>query len=174
MVQGLTCTASAIVYHTVASTQPFWTATDYVSPCDEALGGEPGVQRIPNVQYDIQIDQFERGFMGEKTVDDPAVSAAKPIYEALKEDILAGKTGAGTPLRQDEIAREHGVRKMHVCEALMKLEADGFVVFRKNKGAIVRELSVQEILDLMDVRIALECMHGVGIGDPKSNPVRPH
>ena len=32
-----------------------------------------------------------------------------------------------------------------------------FVLFRKNKGATVRELSAQEVLNLLDIREALEC-----------------
>lgn len=84
-------------------------------------------------------------------------AASQPIYETLRHDILAGKLLAGTPLRQDDIARDHGVSKMPVREALLKLEADGYVLFRKNKGATVREVSVAELLNLMDIRMALEC-----------------
>lgn len=82
---------------------------------------------------------------------------ADPIYEALKAAIMAGQLAPGEPLRQDEIARQHGVSKIPVREALLRLEVDGFVLFRKNKGATVREISPAEVLDLMDIRVALEC-----------------
>lgn len=82
---------------------------------------------------------------------------AEPIYEALKAAILAGTLAPGEPLRQDEIARRHGVSKIPVREALLRLEVDGFVLFRKNRGATVREISPAEILDLQDIRVALEC-----------------
>ena len=82
---------------------------------------------------------------------------ADPVYHALKSAIIAGELAPGEPLRQDEIARQHGVSKIPVREALLRLEADGFVLFRKNKGAIVRELSAQEVLNLLDIREALEC-----------------
>lgn len=82
---------------------------------------------------------------------------AEPIYEALKAAIMAGDLAPGEPLRQDDIARQHGVSKIPVREALLRLEGDGFVLFRKNKGAIVRELSASEVLNLMDIRVALEC-----------------
>lgn len=83
--------------------------------------------------------------------------SAQPIYEALKKQILAGQWAPGEPLRQDEIARQHGVSKIPVREALLKLEVDGLVLIRKNKGATVREISDTEILNVMDIRIALEC-----------------
>lgn len=82
---------------------------------------------------------------------------AEPIYDALKAAIMSGDYRPGEPLRQDEIARAHGVSKIPVREALLRLEADGFVTFRKNRGATVRELSPQEIMHLMDIRVALEC-----------------
>lgn len=82
---------------------------------------------------------------------------ADPIYDALRAAIIAGDLAPGEPLRQDEIARDHGVSKIPVREALLRLEVDGFVLFRKNKGATVRELTAAEILNLMDIRVALEC-----------------
>ena len=82
---------------------------------------------------------------------------ADPIYEQIKNAIVSGELPAGEPLRQDEIARNHGVSKIPVREALLRLEVDGLVLFRKNKGAVVRELSTEEVLKLMDVRVALEC-----------------
>lgn len=82
---------------------------------------------------------------------------AEPIYEAIKAAIIAGDFAPGEPLRQDDIARAHGVSKIPVREALLRLEVDGFVTFRKNKGASVRELSAEEILALLDIRVALEC-----------------
>ena len=82
---------------------------------------------------------------------------ADPIYDALKSAIMVGELAPGVPLRQDEIAKAHGVSKIPVREALLRLEVDGFVTFRKNKGASVRELSTHEILNLMDIRLALEC-----------------
>ncbi len=87
----------------------------------------------------------------------PDQLTADPIYDAIKTAIVSGKLAPGEPLRQDEIARQHGVSKIPVREALLRLEVDGFVLFRKNKGAIVRELSTAEILNLMDIRVALEC-----------------
>lgn len=91
------------------------------------------------------------------TPKDNLQPTAEPIYEALKAAITAGTLLPGEPLRQDDIARQHGVSKIPVREALLRLEVDGFVQFRKNKGATVREVSATEILNLMDIRIALEC-----------------
>lgn len=84
-------------------------------------------------------------------------STTAPIYDQLKAAIVSGDLQPGEPLRQDEIARLHGVSKIPVREALLRLQVDGFVVFRKNRGASVRGLSSNEVLHLLDIRVALEC-----------------
>jgi DNA-binding GntR family transcriptional regulator len=92
-----------------------------------------------------------------KAAKHTSASAADPIYQKLKEGILSGALAAEEPLRQDEIAKTHGVSKIPVREALQRLEVEGLVTFRKNRGAAVRRLSDAEILQLMDIRVALEC-----------------
>ncbi len=83
--------------------------------------------------------------------------ASSPIYAGLRAKILNGELTGGTPLRQDEIARQFGVSKIPVREALRQLESEGLVEFRPRRGAIVREIPDSEVLELIDVRLALEC-----------------
>lgn len=105
----------------------------------------------------IQIIVLLYGKGDDLGVRDSGRAAAEPIYEAIKSAIIAGAFAPGEPLRQDDIARLHGVSKIPVREALLRLEVDGFVTFRKNRGAAVRELSANEVLHLLDIRVALEC-----------------
>ncbi len=85
-------------------------------------------------------------------------SAADPIYEGLRSQILSGEIDAGTRLGQDDIAKQFGVSKIPVREALRRLEVDQLVVFERNRGAAVRRYTETEILHLLDIRIALECL----------------
>lgn len=84
-------------------------------------------------------------------------SAADPIYDDIRVAILSGEIAPGAPLRQDEIAKRFGVSKIPVREALRRLEVDNLVIFERNKGASVRRYSEAEVLQLLDIRIALEC-----------------
>lgn len=84
-------------------------------------------------------------------------SAADPIYDEIRVAILSGEIAPGAPLRQDEIAKRFGVSKIPVREALRRLEIDNLVIFERNKGASVRHYSETEVLQLLDIRIALEC-----------------
>lgn len=83
--------------------------------------------------------------------------ASSAVHVALRSDILDGRLAGGAPLRQDEIAARFGVSKIPVREALRQLEIEGLVEFRPRRGAIVREIPDAEVLELIDVRLALEC-----------------
>lgn len=90
------------------------------------------------------------------SVGNTAGWAAEPIYLGLREKILNGDLPPGAPLRQDEIARQSGVSKIPVREALLKLQREGYVVLRRNYGATVRNLTPSDIRNILDVRSALE------------------
>lgn len=83
-------------------------------------------------------------------------SASEPVYEALRKAILSGELVGEVPLRQDDIAKQHGISKIPVREALRRLEMEGLVEFKPRRGAFVRAVNDQEVLDLLDIRIALE------------------
>ncbi len=84
-------------------------------------------------------------------------AAADPVYKDIRAAILAGELQPGAPLRQDEIAKKFGISKIPVREALRRLEVENLVTFERNKGATVRQYSEGEVLQLLDIRIALEC-----------------
>jgi DNA-binding GntR family transcriptional regulator len=83
--------------------------------------------------------------------------APETIREGLKKAILDGEYKPGTQLRQDEIAERFGTSRMPVREALRQLEAEGFVTLHPNRGAVVSSLSIEELIEMLEIRIALEC-----------------
>lgn len=78
------------------------------------------------------------------------------ISNALRNAILQGRYSANQPLRQDHIAEELGVSKIPLREALVQLKAEGLVRFMPNRGAVVTELSANEVDEIFTMRIALE------------------
>jgi DNA-binding GntR family transcriptional regulator len=88
---------------------------------------------------------------------DAAISAPDQISEKLRKDIYSGKIAAGAQLRQDNLAERYGVSRIPVREALRQLGAEGLVTFHPNRGAVVTSLSLNEVLEMLDIRIALEC-----------------
>ncbi|ASJ75351.1 GntR family transcriptional regulator [Granulosicoccus antarcticus] len=89
------------------------------------------------------------------TQDQPA--AFYNVYQHLRKDILAGDLLGGAVLRQDDIALQYGVSKVPVREALRRLEMEGLVEFRPRRGAIVKQVTDSDLLEMLDIRIALEC-----------------
>ena len=78
------------------------------------------------------------------------------IASALRNAIMQGQFKANQPLRQDHIAQELGVSKIPLREALVQLKAEGLVSFMPNRGAVVSELSANEVDEIFTMRIALE------------------
>src|SRR6187401_3158712 len=78
------------------------------------------------------------------------------IVDQLRQSILDGTYPAGSQLRQDALGEAYGVSRIPVREALFQLEAEGLVRIVPQKGAIVSELSFDEINDVFDLRLILE------------------
>src|SRR5215510_4804512 len=78
------------------------------------------------------------------------------VYEALAELVVAGRLRAGQHLVETELARQLGVSRQPVREALHRLEAEGWVDLRPNQGAFVHVPTDEEVDQLLDVRELLE------------------
>jgi DNA-binding GntR family transcriptional regulator len=65
------------------------------------------------------------------------VNKQERTYEILRDRIHTGVYGPMARLNIDALAREFGVSPIPVREALRRLEAQGWVQFRPNAGAIV-------------------------------------
>lgn len=78
------------------------------------------------------------------------------VAEVLREAILRNVLKGGGRLRQDEIAASLGVSRIPVREALRQLEAEGLVTFYPHRGAVVSELSHEEVQEIYEIRIPLE------------------
>jgi DNA-binding GntR family transcriptional regulator len=82
--------------------------------------------------------------------------AADIVREALREAILAGDLAPGTRLREEEIARQFGVSRTPVREALQQLRSDELVELSPHLGATVIRLTTEDTLALYLVRESLE------------------
>jgi DNA-binding GntR family transcriptional regulator len=78
------------------------------------------------------------------------------IADQLRRAILGGVHESGIQLRQDALAAAFGVSRIPVREALFQLEAEGLVEIVPHKGAVVTGLSMDEVNDVFDLRLALE------------------
>jgi DNA-binding GntR family transcriptional regulator len=83
-------------------------------------------------------------------------SLATDIAERLRAAILDGHFGPGERLREEALARSMGVSRGPVREALVKLEREGLLVIRRNRGAVVAQLSREDLDEVYTLRVAIE------------------
>jgi len=78
------------------------------------------------------------------------------IAESLRTAILERELAPGTVLNQSSLAAQFGVSRIPLREALRTLAAEGLITNRPGAGAIVTELTPQDVRELYDIRLALE------------------
>ncbi|MCW1713554.1 MULTISPECIES: GntR family transcriptional regulator [Synergistaceae] len=77
-------------------------------------------------------------------------------YEWIRDAIESGELEMGTPLPENLLAREIGVSRTPIREALRSLEQDGYVKIIPQKGAFVSEISLEDLKEIYDIRKLLE------------------
>jgi DNA-binding GntR family transcriptional regulator len=77
---------------------------------------------------------------------------------AIQDAILSGQYPPGARLPIQEIAESLGLSQMPVRDALRRLAATGLVDYRPHHGAHVAQLSVEDLRDTWDARLALETL----------------
>jgi DNA-binding GntR family transcriptional regulator len=80
------------------------------------------------------------------------------VYKELEKAILSGKILPGERIIAEEIAKKLNVSKSPVREALGRLEARGFISLKPNWGHTVNELSQENLKEILELRINLECL----------------
>ena len=89
-----------------------------------------------------------------------AVREERPLVDrlaaTLQARVLNGEIETGTRLRQEALAREFGVSRTPIREALRQLQAIGIAELEPNRGAIVRAPTARELREAYEVRAELE------------------
>ena len=77
-------------------------------------------------------------------------------YLELKQRILDGTFAPGTFLAERQLAQQLGMSKTPIRAALERLELGGFITVSPQQGILVRDLTIQDIADQYEIRLALE------------------
>jgi DNA-binding GntR family transcriptional regulator len=104
----------------------------------------------------VTADTVQAGEPGPIRPVERPVPLRQSVYEALVELVVAGRLRPGQHLVETELARQLGVSRQPVREALHRLEAEGWVDLRPNQGAFVHVPTGEEVDQLLDVRELLE------------------
>src|SRR5207237_1726696 len=78
------------------------------------------------------------------------------LSDKVREQIMRGEIAECAQLRQDVIAGQYHVSRIPVREALRQLDAEGLITIVPNRGAVVPELSPNDVEELFAIRALLE------------------
>ena len=83
-------------------------------------------------------------------------SSAVQALQYIKQRVMAGDFAPGSRLTEEGLARDLGLSRTPVREAMRTLVADGFLRFKPNSGTFVAEWSDEDIRQIFDLRTILE------------------
>ena len=84
------------------------------------------------------------------------VPLRQSVYDALIDLIVGGELAPGQHMVETDLARQLGVSRQPIREALHRMEAEGWVDLRPSQGAFVHVPTDSEVDELLDVRALLE------------------
>jgi DNA-binding GntR family transcriptional regulator len=93
--------------------------------------------------------------MNQQTIKRNGIS--EQVKDILLERILSGQYQPGQRLKELKIAGELGTSQAPVREAMRSLAAQGFIDHKPHYGSSVKRFSLRELLEVYEVRQALEC-----------------
>jgi DNA-binding GntR family transcriptional regulator len=83
-------------------------------------------------------------------------SLREQVYDFLRRELQRGKLVPGSSIDLNAISRQLGISKTPLRDALIQLEAEGFVTISPRRGIFVNRLSLDEIRHYYEVIGALE------------------
>ena len=81
---------------------------------------------------------------------------SQKVYRILKTEIVKRNLKPGTKLLEVKIAKQMGVSRTPVREAIRELAAEGFVKMIPNQGVIVSIASIEDTQEVLQIRSVLE------------------
>jgi DNA-binding GntR family transcriptional regulator len=99
------------------------------------------------------------------------VPLRQSVYDALIDLIVGGELPPGQHMVETDLARQLGVSRQPIREALHRMEAEGWVDLRPSQGAFVHVPTDSEVDELLDVRALLEA-ETARLAAASSNPAR--
>lgn len=89
----------------------------------------------------------------------PSIELADPLEQvvaALQEDIVLGRLPPGARLVEEELAERLKTKRHVLRQAFVELERFGLIERRRNRGALVRQLTLEDVAQIYAVREILE------------------
>lgn len=95
------------------------------------------------------------------TAEDPSPEVrtlAERVFHQLQDAIVRGEIAPGSKITEPGLSKTYGISRGPLREAMRRLEAHRLIERVPHVGARVVQLSMRELLELFDLREALESM----------------
>jgi len=86
-----------------------------------------------------------------------ARTVASTLAHDIRADIISGELAPGTRLRIKDLCLRYDSGAIPLREALSRLATSGFVVAEDQRGFRVADISSEELIDITDTRVHIEC-----------------
>lgn len=87
-----------------------------------------------------------------------STNQSQQVYRQLRDRIATGELSPGDVMSEAALAKQFGLSRTPIGEALRQLASEGLVDQVPRYGTIVRDIPVRELADLFEIREALEGM----------------
>lgn len=77
---------------------------------------------------------------------------SEKVYKRIKEEIITHKLPSNYRLKEEQLAKELGVSRSPVREALRRLASEGYITLFPNRGAIINEISIKDVIEIYQIR----------------------
>ena len=89
-------------------------------------------------------------------------------YRAIRQRLEHGDLSPGSRVSDHALAKEIGISRGPVREAIIQLTSEGFVEHRPRRGSFVKSPNRQEIKDFWELRTALESFAAAAVAERRT------
>jgi DNA-binding GntR family transcriptional regulator len=105
-------------------------------------------------------------------LDPAAASLADRAYVAIRDQLLMLDIRPNEPIDDDALARDLGVGRTPVREALKRLEGDRLVVSFPRRGTFATGVDITDLAHISEIRVQLEPLAARRAAERAARPVR--
>lgn len=87
------------------------------------------------------------------------------VYNYLREQMRLGVLKPGAFIKISELSKKLGVSRTPLRDALLLLQAAGFVTILPQRGVVINDLTVQEVRDIYEILGGLESRLLISVSD---------
>jgi DNA-binding GntR family transcriptional regulator len=120
---------------------------------EHRLSGTPSFDGSLDRSFDRSLDRSLGGEMATSGADVPVVDS---LVARVRDAILRGELAPGERLVEAELTERFAASRGGVRQALVQLEGEGLVERVPNRGARVRQVTLEQAIEITEARAVLE------------------